>query len=99
MKSFRYRKNQMSRNMLATYKAILRNNRSEWSGPHPALEKPVTVYVTILDEPELPIRASQGDQMAAVLERTPAMHTFKKIQGPAGWERDIRRDRQLPDRS
>ena len=39
---------------LTTYRAILRGNRLEWSGnerQHPPPDRPVAVYVTVLDEP------------------------------------------------
>ena len=43
--------------MLPTYKAILRGNHVEWLGDgdqQPALDDPVAVNITILDEPVAP---------------------------------------------
>lgn len=90
--------------MLATYKAILRGNQLEWHEqmpPQSAHQQPVTVYVTLLNEPIIaPEKAVQGAQMAAALtalanERPSLPQT---IADPLTWEREQRQDRSLPQR-
>ncbi len=88
--------------MLSTYRAILKGNRLEWSDEAPDLnteEHPVAVHVTILEE-TAPLREqiTQGQRMAAALERLAALHALADLTDPATWEREIRQDRPLPDR-
>jgi hypothetical protein len=88
--------------MLPTYKAVLRGDRLEWSGDAPKQMGPedtVPVYVTLLDEPVRDeVHASRGQRMAHALEQLAEIHAVAEIEDPAGWERDIRADRSLPDR-
>jgi len=87
---------------LHTYKAIVRGNRLEWYDTLPAGRAsghPVAVHVIILDDMEQTTSNAQpGQQMAEVLEQLAQAHTFTEIDDPAIWEREIRRDRELPDR-
>ncbi len=89
--------------MLTTYKATLKGNCLEWEDhipAHLAKEKTVKVYVTILDEPEIPaVVAGQGQRMAAALEQLAAGNALRDVTDPAAWQREIRRDRPLPDRN
>ena len=89
--------------MLTTYKATLKGNCLEWEDDvpaHLAKEKTVKVYVTIVDEPEIPpVVAGQGQRMAAALEQLAASNALPDVTDPVAWEREIRRDRPLPDRS
>ena len=88
--------------MLHTYKAILRGNRLEWSDTPPTeveAEHPVAVHVTILEEAyDASGFRPSGHQMAAILEQLAQIHAFANLADPAGWERDIRSDRPLPER-
>lgn len=88
--------------MLHTYKATLHGDRLEWSDAPPdelAQNRPITVYVTILEEPQNPVeRAQTGQHMAAILEQLANMNAFADIADPAAWERTIRSDRVLVDR-
>lgn len=88
--------------MLRTYRAILKGDRLEWSGDAPARldrQLAVAVHVTLLEEPgEARIGLEQGQRMAAALDQLAAIHAVKELEDPAGWEREIRRDRPLPDR-
>ncbi|HEY52463.1 MAG TPA: hypothetical protein G4N94_03310 [Caldilineae bacterium] len=88
--------------MLATYKAVLKNNRLEWSGGAPILPSPreaVSVHVTILnDQIVAPKEIAQGKRMAAALEKLAAVQSLTEIADPVAWQREIRRDRALPDR-
>lgn len=88
--------------VLPTYKAILRGNRLEWSGnarQHPPVDRPVAVYVTVLDEPMGEVDASeQGARMATALERLAEIHALAEIEDASSWERETRRERALPGR-
>jgi len=89
--------------MTRTYKAVLKGNRIEWSGESPACltqERAVAVQVTVWEEePPLPEAAlNQGQRMAAALEQLASVHALSGITEPADWEREIRKDRPLPDR-
>jgi hypothetical protein len=88
---------------MKTYKAILRNNQLEWTEPAPdrtLREQAVTVYVTIPEETPSPaVLNRQGQNMAAALERIAADEAMTEITDPVAWQREIRQDRVLPDRS
>jgi hypothetical protein len=89
--------------VLTTYRAILRGNRLEWSGnerQHPPADRPMAVYVTVLDEPisEVDADEGQGARMAAALERLAEIHALAGVDDAAVWERETRRDRALPGR-
>lgn len=94
----------MQEAILPTYKAILRGNRLEWRGSgrryHPT-DRPVAVYVTVLDEPLTDVDASekgQGARMAAALERLAEIHALSDLNDAAAWEREMRQERALPGR-
>ncbi len=88
--------------MLHAYKAMLKGNRLEWSGAAPEISttnEAVAVQVIILDEATpLPGSVSQGERMAAALEQLAMVHTLATIVDPLTWEREVRQDRELPDR-
>jgi hypothetical protein len=90
--------------ILPTYKAILRGNRLEWRGSgrqHPPTNRPMAVYVTVLDEPLGEVDASeegQGARMAAALERLAEIHALADISDATAWEREARQERALPGR-
>ena len=85
--------------MQETYEAILRGDHLEWSGENrPDLgshEQPVAVRVTILGE-ATPV--GDGRLMAEALERLSSMQALPSLTDPAAWEREVRRERPLPDR-
>jgi hypothetical protein len=88
--------------MLHTYKAILRGDRLEWRDEPPETltsEQAIAVHVTILDE-EAPIvnGGKPGPRMAALLEQLSGLDTFAEITDPQAWQREIRQERNLPDR-
>lgn len=88
--------------MLRTYKAILRGNRLEWDEAAPetgSADQPIAVHVTILDSLDASLAAlTTGQQMAAVLEQLARETTRTVINDPVAWQREQRRDRDLPDR-
>ena len=78
----------MEQAMLPTYKAILRGNRLEWRGSgrqYLPTDRPVAVYVTVLDEPLGEVdggEKGQGARMAASLERLAEIHALADIGAP-----------------
>ncbi len=88
--------------MLTTYKATLKGNRLEWNEDIPKQitpEKAIAVYVTILDEPvDQTAEVAQGERMAAALKQLATMDSLKELNNPVAWQREIRQDRNLPDR-
>jgi hypothetical protein len=85
--------------MQETYEAILRGDHLEWSrekrpdlGSH---DRPVAVRVTILGEA---VPVGKGRLMAEALERLSAMQALPDLPDPVAWEREVRRERSLPDR-
>jgi hypothetical protein len=88
--------------MLETYQGILRHNQIEWSGEAPARLAPdeaVPVHVTLLRKAPAPAEGgSQGERMAAALEKLAAIPALPDIPDPSAWERETRADRPLPGR-
>ncbi len=88
--------------MLATYRAVLKDDHLEWSEAAPdkvVRDKAVAVYVTVLDEPlTTGVEPGQGQRMAAALEKIAAANMLAEID-PVAWERDLRQDRSLPGRA
>ena len=85
--------------MQETYEAILRGDHLEWSGearPSPAdPDRPVAVRVTILDDATA---TGNGRLMAEALGQLAASHALTSLEDPISWEREVRRERPLPDR-
>ncbi len=88
--------------MPSTYKAVLTGDTLAWSDEVPELVvtgQPVPVQVTILDEPVLQSQQQpRGHLMAAALERLAATSGLSSITDPSNWQREIRKDRDLPGR-
>jgi hypothetical protein len=87
--------------MLQTYKGILRGNCIEWreSAPvSPNPEQPMTVLVTILDEPVIEKSSATGQEMTSILEQLADIGAFAEISDPVVWEREQRQERSLPGR-
>ena len=88
--------------MLETYKAILRGDRIEWSGDAPEqldAQQEVEVVVTILQSAATSSpAASTGKAMAEALEKLAATNSVSGISNPSTWQREQRRERDLPGR-
>ena len=69
------------------------------SRPLPAWVKPGKVQMTLLVED----RPGEDDERVArrreVLAKLRAANPFKGIDDPAGWQREMRRDRAMPTRA
>lgn len=86
--------------MLATYPAVLKGDRLEWSQatpPLPSSGEGVPVYVIILSGSE-EATAPQGERMATILSQLAAGGGILSIPDPLAWQREIRQDRPLPGR-
>ena len=85
---------------MQTYKAILRGDRLEWSGDPPEnLNVEQEVYVTIVQETANSSRAtSDGKAMAEALFKLATSGSNLHMTDPSTWQREQRRDRELPDR-
>jgi hypothetical protein len=80
-----------------SYRAILKGNELEWTGPGPVdLDPEQPVEVTILDTPDQ--NADRGKRMVEALEKLAASDAFSEISDASEWQREIRRDRPLPGR-
>jgi hypothetical protein len=83
--------------MSDTYKAILRKDRVEWCDDAPAnLKEAQLVEITIPEEGTS--LANQGQKMAMALEQLAAIKAVSQIIDPSAWQREVRKDRPLPDR-
>jgi hypothetical protein len=86
-----------------TYRAILKGDRLEWQGEVPPeidADRAVLVDVTIMRDERLSASrdAHAGERMAAALEKLAASQAVAGIEDPVVWQREVRRDRPLPDR-
>lgn len=86
--------------MLMSYKAILQDNQLVWVGKPPKLASaPVEVYVTVVGELANETEQSQRIALMMATLRQLAELPERSIVDPMAWERELRRDRELPYRS
>jgi len=85
--------------MWRTYEAILRGSQLEWRETPPAVdaEEPVAVHVTILEKSPGE-NGHSGRQMAAALAQLAATGALGDVTDPSAWQREVRRERPLPER-
>ena len=87
---------------MAAYEGVLRGNSIEWrNGAPPGLasDQPVKVYVTLAERLGSSENApDRGQRMAAALEHLAALRPAIAIEDPMQWEREMRRERPLPNR-
>lgn len=87
-----------TQNMRQGYRAILKGDRLEWQDGSPTTEdRAVAVWVTLVDDE--PQRAQRGRRMAAALGELAASNAFADLEDAAAWERQLREERELPNRS
>ena len=87
--------------MLRTYKAIIRNNCVEWDNDiHEIInsDNPVSVYITILDEPKPDINVERGKCMVSALNKLVKKKAFGDVDDPVEFIREMRQERELPGR-
>ena len=84
--------------MLPTYPAILCEDHLVWTGETPTgLPARARVHVTVLD-PLTSAVSGQGSRMAAALELVAGRGGIAAISDPLQWEREERKERDLPGR-
>lgn len=84
--------------MLLTYKAILQNGQVRWLGEQPkSLDKPREISI-IFSENEAQTEQNTGKIMAEILARTTQNDISKTFGDAVEWQKEIRRDRNLPGR-
>ncbi|WP_374687121.1 hypothetical protein [Promineifilum sp.] len=86
--------------MLATYRAVLKGNRLEWTEETPQLpseQEAVSVYVTFVPEAEETLE-DRRQRVADALYELSMSGAFAEIDDPITWQREIRQDRPLPGR-
>jgi hypothetical protein len=84
--------------MLRTYKAILHGDQVEWLEQPPEKSRPVQVHITVLEEPTAEPMRERGRAMAEALAALARRGTFAEITDPVQWQRELRAERELPDR-
>ena len=90
--------------MLPTYKALLQGDHLIWLDGEPeAIKKTgaVLVYVTIAEDAsssDSDVR-ERGRKMGELLNRLAERNALSEIDDPVMWQRDLRRERTLPDRN
>ena len=83
---------------MQTYRAILRGNRLEWTDSEPTdLNPDQPVQVAIVKARDHPDAITQGQRMAKALERLAASNALADIKDPVAWQRELRKDRPLPN--
>ena len=86
--------------MLRTYEAILVGDRIEFPGGGPQEPGPLSVHVTVIGAAGAGGangRRERGAAMAAALEKLAQAGTLATVD-PVEWQREVRRDRDLPGR-
>lgn len=87
--------------MLRTYEAILIGDRIEFRGGGPQELGPLVVHVTVIGS-EGSVGGNGNDKpgsvMASALERVAQGESLSSVTDPVAWQREIRKDRDLPDR-
>ena len=87
--------------MDSTYKATVRGDRIEWEHevPEEVRSQPtLSVIVTIAEQTDAGDKAG-GSRMAAALERLARNGGIPSISDPVQWQREQRKDRDIPDRT
>lgn len=86
--------------MVRQYKAIIRGDRLEWIDQPPVLGAAASVTITVDDGDDIQTKTRQpGDRTVLnILENLAEDGGIKGIPDPVAWQREIRRDRELPGR-
>lgn len=85
--------------MVKSFKAILKNNSIQWLDPQPEIDfdRSVEVQITVSEEHLIPKTQSDGQAMAAALNKIAKNNNFAKINSQE-WQKEMRQDRPLPNR-
>jgi len=82
--------------MLRTYKGILKGDRVEWAGEAPLRDRALRVHITVLEEDA--DKEERGRRMAEALTALAEEGAFSEISDPVKWQRELRKERTLPNR-
>ena len=85
--------------MLNTYRAILNGNQITWIDQPPSPIKEVEAHITLLRKVADMSKAERGRAMASALIQLAKANIFAEIVDPIAWQREIRQDRDLPNRA
>ena len=88
--------------MLTTLRAVVEDDKIHWQeavdNVLPA-NRPVEVLITILEgRPNGRSPEEQARHRVAAVQKLAALNAFSGMPDPARWQREIREDRELPDR-
>ena len=82
--------------MPKSYRATLMGDRLVWQDEVPAQpQESVAVNVTLLENSPKKSQTSQGERMAAALEKLAALEAFATEDDAVQWEREQRLEREL----
>lgn len=85
--------------MLNTLKAVVEGDKIHWQeavGNLLPANEAVDVLVTVLGKKVKVSLEEQGSQRVAALQQLRTLNAFSKISDPVEWEREMRKDRELP---
>jgi hypothetical protein len=85
--------------MLTTYRAILNGNQIIWVDKPPRQIKGVEVRITLLRKTASASKTERGQAMALALAGLAKANALTSIADPVVWQREIRQDRDLPNRA
>jgi hypothetical protein len=87
--------------MDSTYKATVRGDRIEWEDdvPEEVRSRPALSVIVTIAEQTNEADKTAGRPMAAALERLAQQGGVRSISEPVQWQREQRKDRNIPDRS
>lgn len=86
--------------MLNTLKAVVDGEKIYWQeavGNLLPANQPVDVLVTVLGKQSQISAEEQGRRRVVALQELRRLDAFSTISNPAEWERDLRKDRELPE--
>lgn len=83
--------------MQRTYRAVVRGDRIEWIDPPPERRRAIPVHI-ILQGNISDASDARGDAMAKALTDLADMGGLSFIPDPVAWQRDLRKERPLPER-
>jgi hypothetical protein len=87
--------------MPSTLRAVIQGDHIQWEDDPGKLlpeGQPINVLVTILDSADQTSNEEKGARRIAALQKLAALGAFSDITDPVAWQREIRKDRDLPGR-
>ena len=84
--------------MKRAYKAILHGDKVEWLNGAPDTDEPLQVEITVDVDGTGDLIEEELSPVSHLFQELADMGAFAEIDDPVAWQREIRRDRPLPDR-